>query len=242
MQVFEIERGANDQSIDIFVKDSTVTTGAGKTGIVATAGIECWYRLGFNQAAAELTPLSVIAVNAAHTEGGWIQTDASNQPGIYRFDIPDAWLVGTYGDDVTVYFYKATGMSHTPVKIKLVDPVSDVNQIAIPDSLTAVVQYYAGVGNRGSKSLTLSLGELQNVAIDFGRVGPLGGRLASATVTQLTEPTGGLLGMGTPGVDHMKAKVSLTPDLVGTYTMEVVATYVDGGGQTAATITIIVVA
>ena len=37
-----------------------------------------------------ITMATLAAVTTAHTDGGFIEIDATNQPGLYRFDIPDA--------------------------------------------------------------------------------------------------------------------------------------------------------
>lgn len=57
-------------------------------------------RLGETRSA--ITMATLAAVDSAHSDGGFKEVDAVNQPGLYRFDIPDAafstgadWVVVT---------------------------------------------------------------------------------------------------------------------------------------------------
>jgi hypothetical protein len=54
-----------------------------------------------------ITPAALGSVNAAHSDGGWIEVDATNQPGLYRFDVPDAAFAS--GADWVIVSLKVSG-------------------------------------------------------------------------------------------------------------------------------------
>lgn len=64
-----IKAGATDQTVDIFIQDSSSTTGAGKTGLAYnTASLVCYYRKGATGSATALT-LATQTVGGAHSDG-----------------------------------------------------------------------------------------------------------------------------------------------------------------------------
>jgi hypothetical protein len=74
----------------IFILDSSSTVGAGKTGLTsATAGWKVYYvRPG--AAPVLITLGTAVAATAAFTSASFSEVDATNMPGVYRFDVPDA--------------------------------------------------------------------------------------------------------------------------------------------------------
>jgi hypothetical protein len=84
-----IKAGTTSQREYVFVNDSASTTGAGKTGIAFNAAsIKAYYvRPG---GSATLITLATQTVTGAYSSGGWVEVDATNMPGVYRFDVPDA--------------------------------------------------------------------------------------------------------------------------------------------------------
>lgn len=73
----------------VFIPDSSVTTGAGKTGLLFnTSSLVAYYiREG---AAATVISLVTQTTTGAYSSGGFVEMDATNMPGIYRVDIPNA--------------------------------------------------------------------------------------------------------------------------------------------------------
>ncbi len=111
----DILAGAVDQTVDVWIQDSTSTTGAGKTGLVYnTSGLVCYYRKGATGTATALT-LATQTVGGAHSDGGFVEIDATNMPGLYRLDLSDT-IVAASGM-VTVLLKGATGMA--PVALEL---------------------------------------------------------------------------------------------------------------------------
>ncbi len=121
-----IKAGATSRSIDIWVPDSTSTSGAGKTGLAFnTASLKAYYRKGATGSATSIT-LATQTVGGAFSSGGFVEVDATNMPGLYRFDIPNA-AIDTAGF-VHIVFSGATGMAPVTLRIQCVsfDPEDSV--------------------------------------------------------------------------------------------------------------------
>jgi len=116
-----IKAGATDQTLDIFIQDSSSTTGGGLTGLAYnTASLVCYYRKGATGSATALT-LVTQTVGGAHSDGGFVAIDGTNMPGMYRLDLSDT-IVATAGS-VTLMLKGAANMA--PLTIEL--QVSAVN-------------------------------------------------------------------------------------------------------------------
>lgn len=134
-----LKAGATSRSIDIWVPDSTSTTGAGKTGLAYnTASLKAYYRKGATGSATSIT-LATQTVGGAFSSGGFVEVDATNMPGLYRFDIPNA-AIDTAGF-VHLVFSGASGMAPVTLRIQCVafDPEDTVRL-----GLTALPNVAAG--------------------------------------------------------------------------------------------------
>lgn len=81
-----IKAGSVDVSLAVLLRktaDNTEHTGAAHSDVTAS-----YLRQGGSRTAITMANLS--AIDAAHDDGGWEQADATNMPGLYRFDPPDA--------------------------------------------------------------------------------------------------------------------------------------------------------
>jgi len=89
------------------------------TGLVYnTSGLACYYaRPGV--AAAQVT-LATQTVTGAHADGGFVEIDATNMPGLYRLDLPDA-VCATGVDSVVAMLRGAADMAPVPLEIQLTD-------------------------------------------------------------------------------------------------------------------------
>jgi cell division protein ZapA (FtsZ GTPase activity inhibitor) len=113
-----LKAGLTDQTIDVFIQDSTSTTGAGKTGLAYnTASLTCYYRKGATGSATQLT-LATQTVGGAHSDGGFVEIDATNMPGMYRLDLSDT-IVATAGT-VSIMLKGATGMAPLPIELQII--------------------------------------------------------------------------------------------------------------------------
>jgi hypothetical protein len=94
----EIKAGATDQSIYLALE---TTAGAPATGLTI-ANLDATYTR--TRAAAVKNDLTALgAANSAHADNQAIEVDATNAPGLYRFDIPDAaFASGAAGVVVTI--------------------------------------------------------------------------------------------------------------------------------------------
>ena len=84
-----IKPGTTDITIYLFIPDSSSAVGAGLTGLVYNAGglVASYVR---PLAARQAITLATQTVTGAHADGGFVEVDSSNMPGLYRFDLPDA--------------------------------------------------------------------------------------------------------------------------------------------------------
>lgn len=88
--MFEFVPGATSKSVHFKLRDTT--TGLGKTGLAFNStGVAAGYtRMGGTPTA--ITPVTLASPTASWTSAGFVEVDATNQPGVYRFDVPDAVL------------------------------------------------------------------------------------------------------------------------------------------------------
>lgn len=125
-QEMDIKPGATNQTIDVFIRDSSSTTGGGLTGLAYnSAGLTCYYRRGATGSMTALSLATLAAVSTAHADGGFKEIDATNAPGMYRLDLSDA-VVAAGVPFATVYLRGATNMAPTAVRISLEEKEADV--------------------------------------------------------------------------------------------------------------------
>lgn len=107
--------GLTSQTIDIFLADSSSTTGEGLTGLVYnTSSLTAYYRKGATGSAVTIG-LANGSVGGAWVSAGFKEIDSTNMPGIYRLDLPNA-AVDTEGF-VTVYIQGAADFVSTALRI-----------------------------------------------------------------------------------------------------------------------------
>lgn len=120
--------GATSKSVDVFVPDSSSTVGAGLSGLLYnTSGLKCYYRKGATGTPTAVT-LATQTVGGAWSSGGFVETDATNEKGKYRFDIPNT-VLDTAGY-ATLYFYGAANMAPVIVRILIEADAPTAAQIA----------------------------------------------------------------------------------------------------------------
>lgn len=90
---------ASSTDVSVYVIAVDDRTGQPKTGLVAGDVTAAYVR---TREAAAAIPVSALAgPSAAHTEGGFVEVNATEMPGLYRFDLPDA-AVASGADQLTV--------------------------------------------------------------------------------------------------------------------------------------------
>lgn len=103
-----IAPGSTSQSIELYL---------GATGLKAsTSGLSARYNR--TRTASVSIPLVARTIGQAWTSGGFAEVDATNMPGVYRLDVPDAALAAG-ADDVTVVVRGASGTNGAVMTIKL---------------------------------------------------------------------------------------------------------------------------
>ena len=103
-----IAPGSTSQSIELYL---------GSTGLTAsTSGLSARYNR--TRTASVSIPLVARTIAQAWTSGGFAEVDATNMPGVYRLDLPDAALAAG-ADDVTVVVRGASGTNGAVMTIKL---------------------------------------------------------------------------------------------------------------------------
>jgi hypothetical protein len=146
----QILKGKTSKSVDVFIRDTSVTTGAGLTGLVFNSGSLTAYYHRPGIAAAAITLATLASATAAWSSGGFIAVDGTNMPGLYRLDLPDA-VLATGVDEVVVMLKGATNMEVVVLEIQLVsfDPNDSVRAglTALPN---AAAQAAGGLLTRGT--------------------------------------------------------------------------------------------
>ncbi len=103
-----IAPGSTSQSIELYL---------GVTGLTAsTSGLTARYNR--TRTASVSIPLVARTIAQAWTSGGFAEIDATNMPGVYRLDLPDAALAAG-ADDVTVVVRGASGTNGAVMTVKL---------------------------------------------------------------------------------------------------------------------------
>lgn len=137
MQQYLFSAGDTSKTVDVFLPDSSSTTGAGLGSLVFnSSGLKCYYRKGATGTVTAIT-LATQTVGGAWSSGGFVETDGTNMKGMYRFDIPDT-VIASAGT-AYLYFYGATNLAPTPVQIQINAPVNvtNINSVAT-SSITTV--------------------------------------------------------------------------------------------------------
>ena len=103
-----IAPGSTSQSIELYL---------GATGLTAsTSGLSARYNR--TRTASVSIPLVARTIAQAWTAGGFAEVDATNMPGVYRLDLPDAALAAG-ADDVTIVLRGASGTNGAVMTVKL---------------------------------------------------------------------------------------------------------------------------
>tara|TARA_R110000868_G_scaffold53984_1_gene169217 strand:+ start:36 stop:932 length:897 start_codon:yes stop_codon:yes gene_type:complete len=122
--------GATSQIFQVFVRDSSSTTGGGLTGLTNASGsLTAYYHRDTDTTA---TAISLVTMTVGtFTSSGFKEVDPTNLPGVYQFCPPNAALAA--GATSVIFFLKgATNMAPLPIEVDLqaqVD-VAFVNAVA----------------------------------------------------------------------------------------------------------------
>jgi len=131
MAKLSLVKGTTSYRAYVFIQDSSVTTGAGLTGLVFNSAnlVASYVRPG---AARVAITLGTQTVTGAYSSGGFVEVDSTNMPGLYRLDVPDAALA-TGVNAVVVMLKGATNMVPCVLEVEL---TATDNQVAATGGIT----------------------------------------------------------------------------------------------------------
>lgn len=157
MPDFNIRAGDTDATIYVRLRDST--TGLAKTGLAYNStGAVCSYVLP--RAARAAITLATQTVTGAHSDGGFVEVDATNCKGLYRLDLPDAAIAsGAY----TIISIEFDGIIEESVEIPLANAVN-VTQIS-GDGTAAdnAESFFDGTGYAGTNNTIPTVTNVTNL-------------------------------------------------------------------------------
>src|ERR1700758_1260226 len=110
--------GATSQIWQIFIADSSSTTGAGLTGLVNnSSGLTAYYHRDTDTTA---TAISLVTMTVGtFTSSGFKEIDSTNMPGWYQFCPPNAALASG-AKSCGFHLKGATNMAALPIEVQLV--------------------------------------------------------------------------------------------------------------------------
>jgi hypothetical protein len=151
-----LQKDATSKTIYVLIRGKATTpVGMGLTGLAFnTAGLVFSYTRAL--AVRTAITLATQTVTGAYSSGGFVEVDATNQPGLYRLDLPNA-AIATGVDEVTITWTGANTVDDG-VSITLVgyDPIAaglTAAQIATEVLVTQTQAELAALPGTGAVSL-----------------------------------------------------------------------------------------
>ncbi len=162
---FVIKKATTSKRIQIFIGDSSVTTGAGLTGLVYnSASLVAYY---FRDGDSSPTAITLAtATVGTWTSGGFKEISSSNMPGWYELDLPDA-VLATGTNNATVHLKGATNMRPCSIQIDLVsyDP-NDSVRLGLTALPNAAFGATGGVASTIIRASTAQAGAAGTITLD----------------------------------------------------------------------------
>jgi hypothetical protein len=207
--------GSTSQILQVFIRDSSSTTGGGLTGLVYnTASLTAYYHRDTDTTA---TAISLVTMTVGtFTSGGFKEIDATNMPGWYQLCLPNA-VLASGAVSAAVHLKGATNMAPLPIEIDLNSQVNvafwnDLATVALPlvpttagRTLDVSATGEAGIdwSNIGSPTTTVALtgttvADTQKVDVNTIKTNPVvnAGTItfpANATIASTTNITAGTI-------------------------------------------------
>lgn len=232
--------GAVSQILQVFIQDSSSTTGAGLTGLVFNSGsLTAYYHRDTDTTATAITLVTMTV--GAFTSSGFKEIDATNMPGWYQFCPPNAALASG-ASSVGLHLKGATNMAPLPIEIDLSTQadVTSWNGTAVATPATAGIPDVntKNVGNTAQTGRDLGASVLLSSGVGTGQVS-LSAGLVSLAGTQTFNVTGNITGnlSGTVGsvTGAVGSVVGLTAANLDAAISTRMATYAQPAGFLAAT-------
>ena len=220
-----VTAGTTSHTIDLFLQDSSSATGNGLTGLThSTSGLTAYYRKSGTGASTAIT-LATQTATGVWTSGGFAEIDATNMPGVYRLDVPNA-VIDSAGYS-TIYLQGATNLLQTALRIDCAPVPAAVQTIATDavdaDALAsdAVAEIQSGLSTLdaadvrtavglASANLDTQLGDIPTVSEFEARTIPAAAYFDPATDAVANVTTvGSVSGSVTVGTNNDKTGYSL---------------------------------
>ncbi len=129
--------GATSKCFRVFVNNSSVTTGAGLTGLAFNSGsLSCYYSEEAQSGATSITLAT--STLGTYTSGAFKEVDATNMPGWYEFCPPNAALDGGIGTAVSFQCKGASNMAPMNLRVLLSPPTEVSSMQANTVTATAI--------------------------------------------------------------------------------------------------------
>lgn len=219
MAKLAIKKASTDVTVYLFIQDSSVTTGAGKTGLAYNTSSLVAYYVRPLGSATQLT-LATQTVTGAHSDGGFVEVDATNMPGLYRLDLSDA-ICATGVNSVVVMLKGAANMAPVVLEIQLTsyDP-NDAVRLGMTALPNAAADAAGGlpISDAGALDLDALNTNVSSILADTGTDGVL---LSSGTgAKQISLSSGAVLlqatqtGVTIPTVTSITNGVTLADDAI----------------------------
>lgn len=109
--------GAISEIWQVFVRDSSSTTGGGLTGLAYnSSGLTAYYHRDTDTT---VTAISLVTMTVGtFTSGGFKEIDATNMPGWYQFCPPNA-AIASGAKSCAIHLKGATNMAPLPIEVQL---------------------------------------------------------------------------------------------------------------------------
>lgn len=121
-----VTAGSTNVSVYFYIVQDASGTSPGEpvTGLlfsdIETGGSASYVRQGADRT--DLTLVTLASASAAHTDGGFIEVDATNMPGLYRCDFPDAaFATGVDQVFLSIVVASANNAVAAPIKVDITD-------------------------------------------------------------------------------------------------------------------------
>ena len=232
--------GATSQIFQVFIQDSSSTTGAGLTGLVFnTASLTAYYHRDTDTTATAITLVTMTV--GTFTSSGFKEIDATNMPGWYQFCPPNAALASG-ATSVGFHLKGATNMAPLPVEVDL-DAQVDVTfwsgtVVATPATAGIPDVNAKNIGNTAQTGRDLGASVLLSSGTGAGQVS-LSAGLVSLSGTQTFNTTGNVTGNLSGSVGSVTGAVGsvtgLTAANLDVAVSTRMATYAQPAGFLAAT-------
>lgn len=175
MAKLQLLAGTTSKTLKVFIQDSSVTTGAGLTGLVFnTASLTAYY---IREGAGSATAITLAtATLGTFTSSGFIVVDGTNMPGLYEIGIPNA-AIAAGAKSVVIMLKGATNMSPCVIEIELtaVDNQSATGFVTSVPSVVGAVGSVTGavgsVGTGGIAAASFAAGAIDAAAIAANAIG-----------------------------------------------------------------------